>query len=60
MSVTESSVYPPIEAYSVIGNLETRALITPNGSVDWFLFSHLESPSILAAECGGRFGISCH
>ncbi|WP_207592856.1 glycoside hydrolase family 15 protein [Halomontanus rarus] len=61
MSVTESGAYPPIEAYGVIGNLETCALVAPNGSIDWFPFPHLESPSILAAvldaERGGRFRI---
>ncbi|ELZ04984.1 glycoside hydrolase 15-like protein [Natrialba asiatica DSM 12278] len=62
MSVTESGAYPPIEAYGVVGNLETCALVAPNGSVDWFPFPHLESSSILAAildaECGGRFRIT--
>ncbi|WP_265110641.1 glycoside hydrolase family 15 protein [Halosolutus halophilus] len=61
MSVTESRAYPPIEAYGVVGNLETCALVAPDGSVDWFPFPHLESPSILAAildaERGGRFRI---
>jgi GH15 family glucan-1,4-alpha-glucosidase len=61
--MTESTgVYPPIEAYGVIGNLETCALVAPNGSIDWFPFPHLESPSILAAildaERGGRFRIT--
>jgi GH15 family glucan-1,4-alpha-glucosidase len=62
MSVTEPSAYPPIEAYAVVGNLETCALVAPNGSVDWFPFPHLESPSILAAildaEGGGRFRLA--
>jgi len=26
-----------------------RELVAPNGSVDWFLFPHVEGPSILAA-----------
>ncbi|ADB61614.1 glycoside hydrolase 15-related protein [Haloterrigena turkmenica DSM 5511] len=54
--------YPPIEAYGVVGNLETCALVAPDGSVDWFPFPHLESPSIFAAvldaERGGRFRIA--
>ncbi|WP_226483291.1 glycoside hydrolase family 15 protein [Natrinema amylolyticum] len=60
--MTESGAYPPIEVYGVVGNLETCALVAPNGSVDWFPFPHLESPSILAAildaERGGRFRIT--
>ncbi|WP_254769326.1 glycoside hydrolase family 15 protein [Salinilacihabitans rarus] len=59
--MTESDAYPPIEAYGVVGNLETCALVGPDGSIDWFPFPHLESPSILAAildaERGGRFRI---
>ena len=54
--------YSPIEEYGVVGNLETCALIAPDGSVDWFPFPHVESPSILAAildaDRGGRFRIA--
>lgn len=60
--MTESSAYPPIEAYGVIGNLETCALVAPDGSVDWFPYPHLESPSmfaaILDADEGGRYRIA--
>ncbi|TMT81672.1 glycoside hydrolase family 15 protein [Haloterrigena sp. H1] len=59
--MAESEAYSPIESYGVIGNLETCALVAPNGSIDWFPFPHLESPSILAAildaDRGGRFQI---
>ncbi|SDD77124.1 glycoside hydrolase family 15 protein [Natrinema hispanicum] len=59
--MADPSTYLPIESYAVIGNLETCALVAPNGSIDWFPFPHLESPSILAAildaERGGRFRI---
>jgi GH15 family glucan-1,4-alpha-glucosidase len=54
--------YPPIESYGLVGNLETCALVAPDGSVDWFPFPHLESPSVFAAvldaERGGRFRIA--
>lgn len=53
--------FTPIEEYGFIGNLETCALVAPNGSVDWFPFPHLESPSILAGildpNRGGCFRI---
>ena len=56
------TAYLPIEDYGVVGNLETCALVGPNGSIDWFPFPHLESPSIFAAildtERGGRFRIT--
>ncbi|WP_336345909.1 glycoside hydrolase family 15 protein [Halalkalicoccus ordinarius] len=55
------SGYTPIEAYGVVGNLETCALVAPDGSIDWFPFPHVESPSILAAilddRDGGQFRI---
>ncbi len=58
--MTDSS-YTPIESYGVVGNLETCALVGPDGSIDWFPYPHLESPTILAAildpERGGRFRI---
>ncbi|RKD88058.1 glycoside hydrolase family 15 protein [Halopiger aswanensis] len=57
-----SDAYPPIEHYGVVGNLETCALVGPDGSIDWFPFPHLESPSIFAAildaDRGGRFRIA--
>ena len=60
--MAESDAYPPIESYAVVGNLETCALVGPDGSIDWLPFPHLESPSVLAAildaEDGGRFRIA--
>ena len=60
MPMVESE-YIPIEEYGAIGNLETCALVAPSGSIDWFPFPHVESPSILAAildpDRGGRFRI---
>ncbi|WP_226006681.1 glycoside hydrolase family 15 protein [Natrinema salinisoli] len=58
MTVSE---YNPIESYGIVGNLETAALVGRDGSVDWFPFPHLESPTILAGildpDRGGRFRI---
>ncbi len=55
------SEYPPLEAYGLVGNLETCALVSVDGSVDWCPLPHLESPSVFArlldAERGGRFGV---
>lgn len=56
------SDFTPLERYGLIGNLETCALIGPDGSVDWFPFPHIESPSMFAAvldpDRGGRFRIT--
>jgi GH15 family glucan-1,4-alpha-glucosidase len=54
--------YQPIEDYGIIGNMRTVALVGVNGSVDWYCFPHLDSPSIFEAilddRKGGRFQIS--
>lgn len=53
--------YKPIEAYGLIGNLETCALVGQDGSIDWCCLPHLNSPSVFAAildiEKGGCFSI---
>jgi GH15 family glucan-1,4-alpha-glucosidase len=54
--------YAPIEDYGIIGDLHTVALVGKHGSVDWFCFPNLDSPSIFAALLddarGGRFQIA--
>ena len=54
--------YTPIEDYGIVGDLHTIALVSKRGSIDWFCFPHLNSPSIFAALLddgrGGRFEIS--
>jgi GH15 family glucan-1,4-alpha-glucosidase len=51
--------YPPIAEHGVIGNLHTVALISTDGTVDWYCAPRFDSPSIFAslldAERGGRF-----
>lgn len=60
------SRYIPLENYGIIGNLETVALITNDGSIDWMCLPHLESGSVFAklldATTGGSFVIqpNCH
>lgn len=56
-----SSSFEPLAHYGLIGDLETCALVSRHGSVDWFPLPHLESGSVftrlLDANGGGRFGI---
>ncbi|MFC6726944.1 trehalase-like domain-containing protein, partial [Halobium palmae] len=56
------TTYTPIEDYGVVGNLETCALVSDEGSVDWLPVPDMESPSafasILDAERGGSFRIA--
>ena len=54
--------YIPLEDYGIIGDLHTVALVGKHGSIDWFCFPHLDSPSVFAALLddakGGRFQIA--
>ena len=54
--------YQPIENYGIIGNAHSAALVGMNGSIDWFCFPHLDSPTVFAAllddKKGGRFQIT--
>ena len=54
--------YQPIENYGIIGNMRTVALVSMNGSIDWYCYPHFDSPSVFGAilddEKGGRFQIS--
>jgi GH15 family glucan-1,4-alpha-glucosidase len=54
--------YPPIEDHGLIGDLQTAALVTKDGSVDWFCCPRFDSPSVfgslLDSGRGGRFRIS--
>ena len=54
-----SGSYPPIAEHGVVGNLHTVALISTDGTVDWYCSPRFDSPSMFAslldAERGGRF-----
>ncbi|MFG2588003.1 glycoside hydrolase family 15 protein [Streptomyces sp. NPDC048438] len=54
--------YPPIAAHGLVGDLQTGALISSQGVVDWFAAPRFDSPSIFAAlldhDHGGYFRLS--
>jgi GH15 family glucan-1,4-alpha-glucosidase len=54
--------YPAIEEHGLIGDLQTAALVTRGGSIDWFCAPRFDSPSIFGAlvdrEHGGHFTIT--
>ena len=54
--------YPNISDHGLIGDLQTAALVTTDGTVDWFCCPRFDSPSIFAslldADKGGYFRIA--
>ena len=53
--------YPNISDHGLIGDLQTAALVTTDGCVDWFCCPRFDSPSVfgalLDADNGGFFQI---
>src|ERR1700756_427875 len=58
---TAMARYPNISEHGLIGDLQTAALVTSDGTVDFFCCPRFDSPSIFAslldAERGGHFSI---
>jgi GH15 family glucan-1,4-alpha-glucosidase len=54
--------YPPIAEHGVIGDLQTAALVTTDGSIDWFCCPRFDAPSVFASlldiKKGGYFRIA--
>jgi GH15 family glucan-1,4-alpha-glucosidase len=54
--------YPAIADHGLIGDLQSAALVTTDGTVDWFCCPRFDSPSVFASILddagGGRFSIA--
>ncbi|WP_037606022.1 glycoside hydrolase family 15 protein [Streptacidiphilus rugosus] len=54
--------YPPIADHGLVGNLQTAALISSKGVLDWFAAPRFDSPSVFAAlldhDNGGYFRLA--
>jgi pentatricopeptide repeat protein len=55
------TTYPAIEEHGLIGDLQTSALVSSDGTVDWMCLPRFDSPSVFAslldAEHGGHFKV---
>jgi GH15 family glucan-1,4-alpha-glucosidase len=53
--------YPNISDHGIIGDLQTAALVTTDGTIDFFCCPRFDSPSVFAslldADRGGRFSL---
>ena len=53
----------PIEDHGIIGDLQTAALVSTGGDIDWLCLPRFDSPSVFASilddERGGRFTVRC-
>src|SRR5215207_2177709 len=53
--------YPEISEHGLIGDLQTAALVSTDGTIDWFCCPRFDSPSIFASlldhDRGGHFRI---
>ena len=56
--------YPAIADHGLIGDQQTCALVSTEGTIDWFCSPRFDSPSIFASlldhEKGGKFAITPH
>ncbi|MFJ5776950.1 glycoside hydrolase family 15 protein [Streptomyces sp. NPDC093094] len=53
--------YPPIADHGMVGDLQTAALVSSHGTVDWLCAPRFDSPSVFASlldhERGGHFSL---
>jgi GH15 family glucan-1,4-alpha-glucosidase len=53
--------YPDIGDHGLIGDLQTAALVSTDGTIDWFCCPRFDSPSVFASlldhDRGGHFRI---
>ncbi|MFF1636102.1 glycoside hydrolase family 15 protein [Streptomyces sp. NPDC058246] len=54
--------YPPIADHGMVGDLQTAALVSSDGTVDWMCAPRFDSPSVFASlldhDRGGHFTVS--
>jgi GH15 family glucan-1,4-alpha-glucosidase len=62
MTTNSHDGYPPIADHGLIGDLQTAALVSTNGTIDWFCCPRFDGPSVFASLLdhlrGGSFQIT--
>ncbi|MEU8895847.1 glycoside hydrolase family 15 protein [Nocardia sp. NPDC048505] len=53
------NVYPPIADHGIVGDLQTAALISAAGTIDWWCSPRFDSPSVFAALLDAQRGGYC-
>ncbi|MFF2087480.1 glycoside hydrolase family 15 protein [Nocardia sp. NPDC058176] len=51
--------YPPIDAHGIIGDLQTAALVSTAGTIDWWCAPRFDSPSVFASLLDSERGGYC-
>ena len=62
MTFNNHGGYPPIAEHGLIGDLQTAALVSTDGTIDWFCCPRFDGPSVFASlldrHNGGSFRIA--
>ena len=50
--------YPAIEDHGLVGDLQTAALVSTDGTVDWMCLPRFHSPGVFASLLDRRSGVA--